>query len=487
MAHRTGMSVLHTRNIFVAVLALGLLAMASRNVTDPDVWWHLRTGQLTLANHAVFHADPYSFTRAGQPWINHEWLFDVLIFLLYRAAGFGGLIVTFAAVVAAGFMLLFWRCPGRPYIAALITIWAALASAPLWGVRPQMVSFLLASLVFVLRERAANRPALWWWMVPLTLLWVNLHAGYALGIALLAIFFAGEGLDVAPGTTPWPEAAPRLRSLGLVLLVCVATVSLNPYGVKMYGYPLATLRSTAMQRFIVEWFSPDFHQAIYIPLLLFLLATMAAVALGPRKIRAGELLLLCFTMFAALLSVRLIPIYLLVAAPLVSEAGQRWASRVMSSFGKVGSAPSTGKALLNATILAACLFFAGLHLRTIVSRQMQAEADAFPEATVSFLQMHPEIGPIFNSYDWGGYFIWKLYPQQRVFVDGRADVYGDAFLEDYSNTLKATHDWQKTLEQWQIRTVVIPPSTALAAALRGTGRWKAAYDDGRAEVLCRIP
>src|SRR5262249_18327691 len=124
-----------------AILALGLFTMAARSVTDPDVWWHLRTGQLTLANHAVFHTDPYSFTRAGAPWINHEWLFDVLIFCLFRVAGWGGLIVGFAAIIAAGFMLLYWRCAGRPYFATLIVIGAALTSSPLWGVRPQMVSF----------------------------------------------------------------------------------------------------------------------------------------------------------------------------------------------------------------------------------------------------------------------------------------------------------------------------------------------------------
>ncbi|HLN84240.1 MAG TPA: hypothetical protein VK355_11540, partial [Candidatus Binatia bacterium] len=84
----------------MAILALGLFTMAVRPLTDPDVWWHLRTGQLTLQNHSVFHTDPYSFTRFGQPWINHEWLSDVLLFGIYRLAGFGGLIVAFAAVVA---------------------------------------------------------------------------------------------------------------------------------------------------------------------------------------------------------------------------------------------------------------------------------------------------------------------------------------------------------------------------------------------------
>src|SRR5882672_2959278 len=194
---------LETRRVFIAVVALGLFAMAARPVIDPDFWWHLRTGQLILQTHAVPHVDPYSFTRFGQPWTNHEWLSEVLIYGLYRAGGFAALIVGFAAIPAAIFLLVYVRCSGRPYVAGLLTVWAAVASIPLWGVRPQMISLLLAGLVLLLRDLAQNKPRRWWWMVPLMLLWVNLHAGYALGVALLVLFLLGDLLDVAFGVESW--------------------------------------------------------------------------------------------------------------------------------------------------------------------------------------------------------------------------------------------------------------------------------------------
>src|SRR6266436_2380130 len=100
-------NLLSTRRVFVVVLALGLFTLAARGIADPDVWWHLRTGQLMLQNHSLFHSDPYSFTRFGQPWINHEWLSQILLFGLYRVFGFGGLIVCFAAVIAVTLMLVF--------------------------------------------------------------------------------------------------------------------------------------------------------------------------------------------------------------------------------------------------------------------------------------------------------------------------------------------------------------------------------------------
>ena len=114
----------------MAILALGLFTMAARSVTDPDVWWHLRTGQLIAQTHSVFHADPYSFTRLGQPWVDHEWLSQILIFAIYRLAGWGGLIVTFGAIIAAAFLVVFYRSPGRPYVAGVITLLGAFASAP---------------------------------------------------------------------------------------------------------------------------------------------------------------------------------------------------------------------------------------------------------------------------------------------------------------------------------------------------------------------
>src|SRR5437868_10892667 len=127
------LSVFQTRRLLPVILCLGLFAMAARPMTDPDVWWHLRSGQLIVETHSIPHTDPFSFTRAGQPWIDHEWLSEVLIYGIYRAAGSTGLIVAFAVVTALAFLLVFLRCSGRPYLAALLTIWGAAASAPSWG------------------------------------------------------------------------------------------------------------------------------------------------------------------------------------------------------------------------------------------------------------------------------------------------------------------------------------------------------------------
>ncbi len=478
-----------TRRVFVGVLALGLFTMAARGITDPDVWWHLRTGQLILQNHSLFHTDPYSFTRFGQPWINHEWLSEVLLFGIYRISGFGGLIVVFAAVIAATFLLVFRRSPGRPYLAALMTLWGAVASATTWGVRPQMFSLLLASIFLVLLEASEERPNLLWWTVPLMLLWVNLHAGYPIGLAFIALFLVGEKFEAAVRPEPWQKSLPRLKRLAMAFTLCLALVVVNPNGVRIYWYPFETLRSAAMHRFIHEWFSPDFHDPTYLPLLLMLLALVASLALSPRRPRLRNLVMLLATIPAALRSIRHIPILVLIIAPVLAELAESWLqeSGVTRLFRTPPIRSASRTFVINFLVLFAFAAFTIVRVRQVVSRQAETEAAHFPLAAAAFLQQDHPPGPMMNHYNWGGYFIWKLYPQYRVFMDGRADVYGDAFMTDFSACYYLTDDWRKSLQTWGIRTLVLPPDAPLIIALRIRPEWKQVYADPEAVILTRNP
>jgi hypothetical protein len=481
-------SLLETRRIFVVILVLGLFAMAARGVADPDVWWHLRTGKLIIQNHQVFHSDPYSFTRAGQPWINHEWLSEVAMYVVYRLAGWGGLIVGFAAIIAVSSLLVYLRSSGRPYVAGIFIVWGAAASAPIWGVRPQMFSLLLASIFLLILERSDEHPGLLWWTVPLTLLWVNLHGGYFVGIGLMVLFLIGNALEVAFGSEDWTRTAPHLRRLALALVACLALAPLNPNGMRMYWYPLETIRSSAMQTYVDEWFSPNFHQAKELPFLCMLLATLLALGLSSRRLRVRELLLLLATMGLALRSVRHIPIYVLIAVPILSGSTQSWLEERGAASGAGSRASSLwSRRTVNATILATFVIFTIARVRTVISRQSETEAEHFPAAAVSFLARERPPGPILNDYNWGGYLIGKLYPEYRVFIDGRTDLYGDSFMDDFYATYHLTAGWKGPIQQWQIRTLILTPDAPLITALRSQAGWKQIYADSQAVILIHDP
>lgn len=473
---------LTTNRTFLAVVFLGIFAMSARSVSDPDVWWHLKTGQLIAQTRSVPHVDSFSFTRAGYPWVAHEWLTELFIYGIYRVGGWGALIVIFAVLVSAAFFLVYLRSAPDPFSSGVVVLLGAWATAPLWGVRPQVVSLLLTSLWFLILERSERNPRLLWWTLPLTVFWVNLHAGFALGLALLLLFLAGEFLEQF--TSSRPSNYARLRALAFTFLFDLLLVPLNPNGAKMYFYPFDTLRSKAMQNYIAEWASPNFHHAEYIPFLLLLLATTATLAWSRLRVRPRDILLLMASTFAALSSIRMIPFFVLVAVPVLSRSAERWAPR--RSQDRVSArVPLPYAGLLNALILFALAGFVGFQIRTVVHRQPEVEAQRFPVGAVDYLQAHPGAGPIFNLYDWGGYLIWRLNPQTLVFIDGRADLYGESLMREFADTYNLRDDWQKALQTWRIQTVLVNPDSALAVALQNAPGWEVGYSDSQAIVLER--
>ena len=174
------------RQVFFGLLFISLFLFTLRPIADPDFWWHLRTGELIAQSHTIPHSDPFSFTNSGKPWVAHEWLSELMIYGLYHLGSFGLLIFSFSTIITIAFYLSYLRSPNssRPYIAGFVLLLGALASAPTWGVRPQMVSLLFTSLFLYLLDRYQQERKLKF-LIPipvLTVFWVNLHAGYLLGL-----------------------------------------------------------------------------------------------------------------------------------------------------------------------------------------------------------------------------------------------------------------------------------------------------------------
>ncbi|HXY48061.1 MAG TPA: hypothetical protein VEI01_01330 [Terriglobales bacterium] len=466
-----------TRSVFLVLLYAGIFALAARDVTDPDVWWHLKTGQLIVEDHAVPRTDPFSFTRQGQRWVTHEWLSEVLIYGTYAAAGWPGLIVVFGLLTTASFVFLYLRCAGQPYAAGLVVVWAAFACRPTWGIRPQTLSMLLASIVLWLLDRREQQL---FWIVPLILLWANLHAGYALGIALLGLVLVGAWLEDVLGAQPRDEL--RTRTLAKVLALSLLVVAVNPNGLRLYLYPFQTLASQAMQGHIAEWFSPNFHQAEYGPFLFMLLGLLVVASQAPDGLRPRELPMMCAAAFGALIAVRNIPIFVLVAGPAIASG----ASRFFGKLSQPARVRPRGLALgLHLAILAGVGAFVYSQTARVIRRQPATEARHFPAAAASFVLEQQPLGPIFNYYNWGGYLIWRLYPRYRVFIDGRADVYGDTVMRQFSETYALEGDWESPLDRWQINAVIVPADCPLAAALQTLPSWRVLFRDRMSLVMAR--
>jgi len=465
--------------IFVWSFLLSLFSLAIRQSVsiDPDFWWHLKTGQYIAQTGIIPHIDLFSFTRTGAEWISHEWLSELAIYLSFRVGGWVGPLLLFGNIITATLGICYWRSDGKPFIAALTTFMAAAASAPLFGMRPQMFTLLLSSVFIVVLDcylRENKRRFLGF--LPLAMLmWVNLHAGFALGPALLVLYIAMAVID---------GKSNQIKPLVITLAGCVAVIPLNPHGLRMFSYPFETVSSQAMQSLIQEWLSPNFHQFRFLPLAFLMLATFATIALSPQRIKVSELLGLMVLTFAALRSGRHIPIFAIFAAPILAK----YLSQLSASQSRVRIAvrPATAASVIvSLALLSLPSIVVVRQLVDFNAHQSTYESQLYPSAAVNVIKDQQLQGPIFNDYNWGGYVIWRLYPERKVFIDGRADVYRDAFLFDYVSTYNAAPTWRTQFQRFGIQTVVIDPQAPLATLLRRETGWRKMFEDTRAVVFAR--
>lgn len=486
---------LSVRSLMVAAAFSGIFALATRVSLDPDTWWHLRAGQWMVEHHQILTHDPFSWTRSGGEWVNHSWLSQVGMYLLWTGFGFAGLNLLTAVFVTLAFSFVYLQTEGSVYLRTFVLMLAALSSAVYWWARPEIISFGLAAVfAYILglyRWRGIDRL---WLLPPLMAVWVNVHGGYVIGLLLLAVTLAGQagsrlcghrGTGVLDGT--------RFAWLALVGAACAAAVVVNPYGLRMFVYPLQTLSIGALRDDIHEWMSPDFHAAESQGFVWLLLATFAAVGLSRRRIDLTDLLLVCAFAYLALLARRNIALFALIAPPILvrhtaaglASVGERYpAFRTVT--GHPGGADSPRAALnwaLLALILATTLAKASVPLLPSVNRA--AIQQTMPVGAVEYIRTSHPAGPMFNSYNWGGYLVWALTPGYPVYVDGRTDLYGDALLRQYVQIASGEDEWRAVFARDHIRLVVIETASPLARILSREPDWHRGYADTLASVFRR--
>ncbi len=479
-----------TRRLFTAILFLALFVMTVREISDPDFWWHLRAGQYMVENATIPHTDPFSFTAQGKEWVTHEWLSEVFMYALYRVGGFALLTILFSVIITLAFALTYARSDGKPYLAGFALLLGALATAPTWGVRPQMLTLLfMSTFLFLLDRFVATRENKFLLPLPLlVLVWVNLHSGYAIGLIVIGAFwFAAfvEGIvflvrkqSAKNFLETEPSLSPRnTRALLIILILSALAVVINPNGARMFLYPFETLTSAAMQRYIQEWFSPDFHQTEWLPFALLLLSLIATTLIARARVPLAHILLLFALGFLALRSARNIPLFALVAIPVLSAQLAAWIPLRASN-----RATPRLMQFINTTIVVILAMIALVRVANLLVNQTNAEREKFPAAAVEWIQQNRPAPNLYNSYGWGGYLIWKLYPEYQVYIDGRADVHGDAFIENFLEIYRAEQGWQTEFAARDVRLVLIEPDAPLAKALANDSLWTHVFSDSQSVI-----
>ena len=480
-------------------------------LSDSDTGWHIRTGEWILENGRVPTADIFSFTRTGAPWFAWEWLSDVFMATAHRRGGLAGIVLVSLLVLGSTSVCVYRSTvaeSGQRLMAIVVTSLAMAASTIHWLARPHLVTPLLAAMFcWVLNavERDKKHGPLLA-LPPLTILWVNLHGGFFVGLVLLityAIGVAAEELIHGARHNAWVRA----RKYTWTAVACALASLVNPYGYRLHVHVAQYLGASFYLQHVSEFQSIDFHSftAAYFETLLVLAIAAAVWHLGSGRL--VHVMLLLSWSHLALFSARNIPIFAVVTAPSIGlavrdwleRAGSLWPTQPMGKLIKnleelesgLQTIAKTGKRKcchlvpsFEVVLLAILLGHPG----RIKALRAEFDPNRFPvdaAGVLPRLELRPTTR-LYSSWQWGGYLIYRLWPSTSVFNDGRTDFYGPAFVKEGLRAWEGAPDWNNILARYEVNAALLPIDSALASVLRERQDWKLVYRDQVAVLFEKV-
>lgn len=507
--------------LLVVAAAAVVIALIALRAPPDDAFWQAAYGGWMLAHRALPRADVWSWTMAGRPVMATEWLFELAAGSASAVGPWASLPLALAGPLGLGLCALglYGRLARSRPVAGLLALALLLLAAPFEAVLPQAASFALFAAVWWTLERArvagprplAALPALF-------ALWANLHGTYFAGIALVALDTALAWLTALRRRRSWPLGRLRTRcrrdtrrALPGVLGASAVATLLNPYGWRLYAHDLALATSPFHLQYIAEFASPNFHDAYLQRLLLpAILGALGLAVASPRRPPAREVVTALALIAGALVAVRVMPYALVALGALAASVarGRRAPTPLAEGAGSVGdtaSGPGAGDRAVGraAGDVAADVgtdrpyraaqrwALAAVPVAVVAFALLRWPPPAWPPATgyparaASYVAAQAaRLGPRgFNTYEWGGYLLWRWRGAPRVYVDSRGDFYDTGtVLAGYVAVLDLRVDPGAALRRQGVTWALLPRGLPLAAALRREG-WRVAYADRLAVVL----
>ncbi|HEX6858755.1 MAG TPA: hypothetical protein VF138_00945 [Caulobacteraceae bacterium] len=454
-----------------ALVMYGVVLFAPQVLYDADTFWHITAGQRMLDLRQVIHADPFSHTMPGKPWQTHEWLAEIVMALSYRAAGWNGIVILGGLAAGAAAMLTgWWLSRFMPPLSSAITLILGFATlTPSLLVRPHLLALpIMAGWVIALmlaRERGKAPPL---WLALVMIVWANLHGSYVFGLVLIGPF-ALEALIVAPRER-WLDVIWRW---GLFGVLCLAACLITPHGLEGLIFPFQLMTMKSLPN-IVEWRPPDLSKLS--PLKTAIFATLFIALSRGVRMPVLRLIVLLGLFYMATQHIRHVVVLgvigpLLLAQPLGRALEPDHRADLRREWKFLGLVAAV--ALLGAT--------GWRFIDPLVRKDGYHAPISAYEATPADLRKQP----VLNSYGLGGYLIFKGTP---VFIDGRADMYGDAFMKDYMQIARGDQKaFDAAVKRYGIRWAFIETGTPMAKFIARQKDWRRLHGDKIAQVFVREP
>src|SRR3984957_9361121 len=477
--------------VLVAAAFVVILCVIVRRGGDPDIFWHLVTGQWMVDNHQVVSHDLFTFTVAGKQWIDPEDTTEIIAYLVYKVGGLALVSLAFGAVSFVGFLLIWRRVQldaSNKVIAAIAIGIAALGGVLVWGPLPQMITFTLSCLELLWLDRylRGKSRAIYW--LPLVMVaWANLHGGFLFGLVPVGVAGFVEIIHWIRGVDG-DEHKRRVRNLIIIFVACVVADFLDQRGISLYGYVIQPQFSGVQQSFIAEWQSPNFHVLEERGFELMVLLIPIAFAL--RRPSLWDVCLTLAVTYLALSAVRHSALFVAAETPMLIWSFSAGWDRIALARRATAWMALRSKLMLGgaAAVLVVAIVGTGLFVRSTLDRQTTATAANFPVGASNWLAAHPTVGThMFNQYGWGGYLISRFYPDpnRKVFSFGEATLLGNKVMQQVADVELGNPDWQQIFAEYDIDYVVDVPEAPEVLALQVDPQWTQVYDDGLAVIMVK--
>ncbi|MEE9613458.1 MAG: tetratricopeptide repeat protein [Thermodesulfobacteriota bacterium] len=502
--------------VFVLLLLALVGAFSLHEIANLDIGWHLKAGEYIVTERAVPTTDIFSYTASGRPYLDSHWLFQVVTYGAYSMFGVYGLNLLIVAVAAAVFITLFRLADflKNPYAATLFFLPAILAASPRFMIRPELFTFLFVAVYLYILERHGKRETVY--LLPfIQLLWVNMHGLFPLGLVMVFCYITG-GLAAVKLRLPfeWNNegegglSGDALRRLAIVFTVMVLVSLVNPYGAELALYPLTLFTEVSeagsvVRTTISELMSPfaarESVSLEFMSMYWFLaVGTLLSFALNYRRVDLFSLLLCAAFFYLSALAVRNVVLFAVIAAPIAVLNVSRATSSTASVRGFLSSVPGS---VLRAGFTLAVTVVAGYYFLSVVSNRYYMSVGSYmrtgpglseiryPTRAVDFIRANGIKGNVFNSVSFGGYFIWSFFPEQKVFFDGRWEVYGEEFFRRYNAMVTDPAHFKAAAGSYGVNYVLLdytaPEFFGLTGFLSKDPSWRLVYCGDAGVVFVR--
>ena len=483
--------------VFFCVLLLGRKMMNG----DGDLGRHITIGNTILDNWKVPLVDMFSHTMTGLTLTPHEWLSQALFALAERAAGFNGIVLLCAVVIATAFWLVYKRVrlTSKNLFFTLIVVFLAMITSALhWLTRPHIFTFLFLGLWLLILEQMRLGKTKRWWILPLSMLfWANLHGAFIAGFVTWFIYGIGTGWDLfrlrKSERIPLPNQFWRnyLLSGGTSFLISF----INPSGVGLWKTSVGYVGTKYLVDLTIEYQSPDFHLSSTWPFVLFLFLIITVLAYSKKRVNSAHLFTSAAWAAMGLYSARNIPLFAITAAPLLTEGlddlllkistQYKMAKRFIESDSRLQEMDLRFKGWVW-PLLCMIVAIAGFTAGAQFDYQHQGygfSPEVFPVEAVDWLEDNPQEGKVFNYFPWGGYLLYREWPEIPVFIDGQTDFYGEALSRQYMQVMHSKEGWETVLAKYDVAWALLPTDELSVQMIQIKLGWKIMYEDETAVIL----